>query len=497
VKPANYLEHVKKLQPGDTLLLSQGVYRKGLPLYNLNGNSAKPITIIGPSLENHRAMFIGNDRWNTVRIKNSSYLEIYNLELNGNSSNGDAVSAEGIGVCAHHITLDNLLIYGYDVDQGVVGISTSRCATWAWRIRNNIIKSVGTGMYLGNSPGNNPFIHGLIENNLIMDTIGYNIQIKHQLDRPLLPSKMSRSGKTVIRHNVFSKENRGSTGIRARPNLLVGHWPLEGPGSHDLYEIYGNFFYQNPDEYLFQGEGNIAFYNNLLVNQYGGAINIRYHNDKPRQVSIFHNTVVANDIGISVTGGDDDYVQSVTGNYVFAEEAIIAPVVANNVVDKYTNSIFYLKNPLQPIGDLDLMHKNKLPDSASKVSPLITANNQSNSDFEGALRDQLYSGAYAGFREQVNWPLQLNRKPYNSEASAPRPVVKLYLHEELLDSGNMKQYLIWVSANATRCTASGDWQGIRDTQGKISISQKNKHFIYKLACNGPGGRSVVAIEHVK
>jgi hypothetical protein len=45
----------------------------------------------------------------------------------------------------------------------------------------------GTGMYFGNSDGNHPFWGGLIENNLIMNTIGYNLQIKHQNPRPRLP----------------------------------------------------------------------------------------------------------------------------------------------------------------------------------------------------------------------------------------------------------------------------------------------------------------------
>ncbi len=57
-----------------------------------------------------------------------------------------------------------------------------------------------------------------------------------------------------------------------RPNVLVGHFPLEGPGVDDDYAIYGNFFYQNRDEALFQGEGNVALYGNLFVNEYGDAI---------------------------------------------------------------------------------------------------------------------------------------------------------------------------------------------------------------------------------
>ena len=56
----------------------------------------------------------------------------------------------------------------------------------------------------------------------------------------------------------------------ARPSLLVGHFPLTGAGRNDVYEIYGNFFWQNPTEALFQGEGNIALYDNVFVNDFDG-----------------------------------------------------------------------------------------------------------------------------------------------------------------------------------------------------------------------------------
>ena len=45
-----------------------------------------------------------------------------------------------------------------------------------------------------------------------------------------------------------------------RPNLLVGGFPEEGPGSNDLYQIYGNLLIDNPREALFQGSGRISFH---------------------------------------------------------------------------------------------------------------------------------------------------------------------------------------------------------------------------------------------
>lgn len=124
---------------------------------------------------------------------------------------------------------------------------------------------------------------------------------------------------TIIRHNVFAKSANSSTGKMARPNLLVGHC---GPGAEDTYAIYGNFFYRNPSKALFQGEGNIAFYSNVLVNTHGDAINIQPHNAVPRRIDVFHNTVLAANTGIRVSGGDPAYTQRVMGNAVFADNPI-------------------------------------------------------------------------------------------------------------------------------------------------------------------------------
>jgi hypothetical protein len=45
----NYREFLSRLEPGDTLLLQPGVYKKGLPVHQLQGNKDKPITIMGPT----------------------------------------------------------------------------------------------------------------------------------------------------------------------------------------------------------------------------------------------------------------------------------------------------------------------------------------------------------------------------------------------------------------------------------------------------------------
>src|SRR6516162_10453302 len=64
--------------------------------------------------------------------------------------------------------------------------------------------------------------------------------------------------------NVFIKDDRPSRD-GDRPNLLVGGFPDSGPGSHDLYQIYGNLLVHNTREALFQGSGRISFHDNILA----------------------------------------------------------------------------------------------------------------------------------------------------------------------------------------------------------------------------------------
>ncbi|WNM63964.1 hypothetical protein [Candidatus Nitrospira neomarina] len=418
--PSNYLSLLSTLTSGDTLLLDPGIYdQNGLPVFNLNGTQDKPIIISGQD-GGTRPQILGHSNQNTVRIDGSSYVIICNLEVNPRNLGGDGVNAQGI---SHHITLENLYIHGFSDDQGTVGISTNRSPVWNWTIRNNIITDGGTGMYLGNSPGTEPFVNGVIENNLITDTIGYNIEIKHQNPRPNVPGMPTGKSKTIIRNNVFSKANNASSGGRARPNLLVGHFPLSGPGQDDVYEIYGNFFYQNPNEALFQGEGNVAVFSNIFVNTLDSpypAMNIRPHNDRPRMVRVFNNTMISKNTGITVSGGYPEFQQKVLGNVVFAGTPIQASDVLDNITDVFAAAGNYLVNPFASPGQLDLYPR---PGKVTGV-PITTDsfNGQFtdwNLDFNGTLRDFRFRGSYAGEGQNPGWLPKLERKPFKQQTPGP------------------------------------------------------------------------------
>ncbi len=303
--PDSYLERLRQLQAGDRLLLQPGQYRNGLTIHGLQGTAGARITIQGPA-SGAPAVFLGRENANTVSIIDSAYVLIRNLVLDGQNLPVDAVKAEGPSKWAHHITLEHLFIVNHGNDQQIVGISAQSPA-WNWVIRHNVILGAGTGMYLGSSDGRQPFVHGIIEHNLILDTIGYNLQIKHQKQRPTVAELPIANGETTIRGNIFLKGKRSSSGRMARPNVLVGHFPASGSGMEDRYLIEGNIFLGNPGESLFQGEGNITLLHNLFINPYGNGIAIQPHHAVPRRIEVARNFVATRGFSIRVRGADSQF----------------------------------------------------------------------------------------------------------------------------------------------------------------------------------------------
>ena len=405
--PEDYRVMLRTLQPGDTLQLRAGIYIDGLPIGYLNGTPEAPIIISGPN-KGTPAIFLARPEHNTISIVNSSYVTIRHLTLDGQGLPVDGVKAEGYSDEAHHIVLEDLVIKGHGYDQQTVGIST-KCPAWEWIIRRNVILDAGTGIYLGDSDGMAPFFAGLIEHNLVVDTLGYNLQIKHQNGRILQERPI-----TIIRHNVFSKTHNASLPPKARPNVLVGHWPGNGAGAGDHYEIYGNLFYQNPHEALFQGEGNLGLYNNLFVNEFGDAIHIRPHNDIPKTIDIFFNTVLARDKGIVIReakSGATSFQQTVVGNAVFAKVPLTGGSQVFNTVGSMSDAEKYLVQPDGELGEFDLRpRKGFFHGPPLKTSGLSRYGNW-RQDFDGYHRDLTIRGAYGTDNLSSAWRPSLERKP--------------------------------------------------------------------------------------
>lgn len=352
--PDDYRSVLARLKAGDRLLLAPGDYTRGLPLHNRDGDVGQPIIVEGPA-NGPPARFLARSGANTVSLVNVRHLVIRNLELDGRGLPVDAVKAEGHSRYAHFVTMENLYIHDHDASQQNVGIST-KCPAYGWVVRGNRIERVGTGMYFGDSDGSAPFVAGLIEGNTVRDTHGYGLQIKHQRPRPAGMPGEGRRHETVIRRNLFDKSAGGNIGALARPNVLVGHWPLVGEGVEDRYLIYANLFWQNPTEALFQGEGNVALYSNLFVNHHGPAVRIQPHNDVPRRIDVFHNTVLARDEGIAVRRreGQTEGPQRVFNNLVLAARPLIGVEARANHIGGLNDATRWLVRPGEDLGRVDL-----------------------------------------------------------------------------------------------------------------------------------------------
>jgi len=259
---------------------------------------------------------------------------VRNLVLDGRGVPVDAVRAEGHARWAHHITLQNLTIVNHGASQQNSGIST-KCPAWGWVVRGCAIIGAGTGMYFGDSDGSDPFFDSVIEGNRIVDPIGYGIQIKHQFDRPAEAGAADLPRTTVIRRNTIIKSRPATAPEAARPNLLVGHWPLEGHGAQDRYLIHGNLLFDNPSEALFQGEGNVVLYNNLIFNPRGEGVRIRPHNHRPREIVLFYNTIVAAGLGVGINGVEEGHERLFAHNLVYGNPAVQSEIDGENHIGDF------------------------------------------------------------------------------------------------------------------------------------------------------------------
>jgi len=353
----NYRDYLHRLQPGDRLLLETGDYFHGLPLQNLSGRAGQPV-IIEAANPAAPPRFIARPGANTVSLADVRYLVLRHLELDGRNQPVDAIKAEGHSRYADFITLEHLFIHDHAASQQNVGIST-KCPALGWVVKANRIERTGTGMYFGDSDGSDPFVGGVIEANRVTQTLGYNLQIKHQKTRP---AEYADRYDTLIRYNVFSKRD-ALPNPQARPNVLLGHLPLTGAGSEDRYLVYGNLFLHNPSEALLQAEGQVAVYDNVLINGSGDAIHVQPHNDVPRDMAIFSNTVLASGTGIQVRpAADTPYRQRVIANVVVAGTPLQGGEAAYNLTLPYRPDLLNVAVPELTLRVLSNVQPPRLPD---------------------------------------------------------------------------------------------------------------------------------------
>jgi len=366
---------------------------------------------------------------NTVQLGDNAYIAIRNLIIDSNSEaigvSIDAINAKGQPT--HDILIEECVIQGVALHQQTVGISTKSTA-WNWTIRRNRILGAGTGIYLGNSDGSAPFINGLIENNLFVDTIGYNMQIKYQNGYSAIEGAPDSGGRTVIRDNVFLKRVPQSDFPQSkvdgpRPNLLMGGFPDSGPGSDHVYEIHGNFFYQNHDgEGLIQASGRVSIHDNVFVGPAWSAVFLTDHNRPIRLATVYNNTIYSVDNGVRLASTPRDRADAV-GNLVFAGNPISGPFgnENGNIADSVVAAGQYVANPSIEPGVMDFY---PIGDAARgeplDLSPFST-DAAFGQDFNGNSKgDFRFRGAYAGAGENPGWQLAAELKGAG-ERVRPRP----------------------------------------------------------------------------
>lgn len=383
----------------------------GLPVFDLHGRAEAPIVITGqPGAP--RPLLVGRATHNTIRFARSSHVVVRGLEVFGRFSGTFGAATSGP---THHITLEDNVFRGLSTHQQVVGISTTGHPTWGWVIRRNHIAGCGTGIYLGNSNGDSPFVGGLIEHNVIRDVRGYCLQVKHQGPWAQVPAGMPTGATTtIIRHNVFAKSASSSTGPDARPNLLLGDQPPDGPGADNGFAVYGNFFHENPSESLFQAEGRVDFHHNLMFCS-GQAVRLQRHNGLVREMNLAFNTIVCGEDGITLSGGAPGLRQRVMGNAVFAGLSPLSlsgegAVESNNITGTVNQALQQLMGPLAPPGRLDLR-----PRPGELLGPRIELSSREldqgwGLDFDGRPHDTRLRGAY-GRLFSAGWTPALDFKP--------------------------------------------------------------------------------------
>lgn len=411
--PTNYNTLIPTLAPGDTLHLQAGNYLR-LSLRNVLGTPSQWITIMGPT-SGPPAVIQGESCCNTVQLYGCSYLAIRRFTIDGRGLDVDGVNAKS--PTSHDILIEGCTLINFGNNQSTVAIST-KTTVWNWTIRGNSILEPGTGMYLGNSDGTFPFIAGVIEGNFVKYPAGYCMEIKQQNPYTVQPGMPAGPNRTIIRNNVFLKDDRPSPS-GDRPVFLVGEFPDTGPGSSDLYEVYGNFACHNSRESIFQGGGRVVVHDNIFVDAGPdqAAVYFMDHNGPLKVAYAYNNTIYGGAQGIRfadqprVAGG-------AVGNLVFADSPIsscggCAVTVQDNVTAPIANAGQYVVSPSTTLGSMDFYLR---ADCASCVGTpidfsLFTTHTDYNLDFNGSPKGSwIFRGAYAGLGTNPGWRLNAGLK---------------------------------------------------------------------------------------
>ena len=403
------------VMPGDVVHLAAGRYVDPIYLDLANGTAAAPIVIEGPT--SGEAVFVADPRvcCNIFEIRDSSFVTLRNLVFDGASIDGvfgisaGGGDADGDGRnLTHDITIEDCRFVGFGGSNNHDAIST-KTPTWGWIVRRNLFDAPGIGIYFGNSTGEAPFIGGRIEHNVFLDCLGYCMQIKWQLPRPTdYPGMPTGPSTTVIADNVFV---HGDLPAEPRPNLLVGGFPMTGPGSDDRYEIARNLFVHNTVEPLLQASGSVSIHDNVFVDgsTSAPALLLRNHDLPLRRAWVYGNTFYTAGTAISVGAGDRG--TSLVGNAIFAATPVTGTfdVDTANLRGSVAEAAAAFVRPSMSFGTMDFHPTSALPGIDLSAFGEDTLDGV---DFECRPRAApVYAGAYEGAASARTWNLAREEKP--------------------------------------------------------------------------------------
>lgn len=244
-RPFRSLSHLKtlELKAGDSIFLStEGLFEEPLEIKNISGETDKPIVVTALSESSSaKAKIETQGALNAVLIENSSFIELYNLDISA-KSNPDKTSNEGKMRCGvlvnisepkdfEHIYLSNLNVHdvfyqkeGFTRPKGEVKTANGTQA-YGWGIRfinttngstlsdiqvsNSVIEHVShTGIKLTSRQEKG--VHGIkdfkINANTVKNTGGPGIQMSGVFNGHIFENTVDYSGS----HDDSRKWGRGS-----------------------------------------------------------------------------------------------------------------------------------------------------------------------------------------------------------------------------------------------------------------------------------------------
>ncbi len=141
----------------------------------------------------------------------------------------------------------------------------------------------------------------------------------------------------------------------------------------------------------------------------GGAISIQPHNDVPKQIDAFLNTILASGTGISITGGDAAFTQRAFANVVFAGQPIRGGDASGNIEGALADAPTVLRAPTGNPGEgLDLRPVDAPAVAGAVDLAGLASFPAADLDFDGNRRGGASLGAYEPGLD--GWALALDRR---------------------------------------------------------------------------------------